>query len=111
MIIFLPSDKPAWRVIFGQSDSQQRNALSVNYVNNDSPPTLILHGSADRVVTPRSARSLAARLAQNNSQYRLRIYDGVGHTRIIAALTPTLNFMAPTLDDIRDFMDEHDCKS
>ena len=108
---FLPSDKPRWRAIFGQSATQQQSALSVNYVSDDSPPTLVLHGEDDGVVTPRSAHSLAEKLAANNIQYELRIYENIGHIKIIAALAPRLQSLAPTLEDIHKFLAMNGCRA
>ena len=106
---FLPSDKPAWRAIFGDSDDQQLQALSVNYVDVESPPTLVLHGESDTVVTPRSALSLADRLKTYNIPHTLKIYDGIGHRRIIGALASPLKSFAPTRQDIKAFLQSHHC--
>ena len=106
---FLPSDKPAWRAIFGDSDAQQLRALSVNFVDADSPPTLVLHGESDTVVTPRSAFSLADRLENHNIPHALKIYDGIGHRRIIGALASPLKSMAPTRGDIKAFLQSNNC--
>lgn len=108
---FLPSDKPRWRAIFGQSEAQQRSALSVNYVGSDSPPTLVLHGGEDDVVTPRSAHSLADKLANHSRPHQLRVYDDVGHIKIIGALASKLQSLAPTLEDIHGFLTMNGCRA
>ena len=107
---FLPSDKPKWRAIFGQTDTQQQIALSVNHVGDDSPATLILHGSEDNVVTPRSAHSLADKLAHQNIPHELRIYEDVGHIKIIGALASPFRSLAPTLGDVQGFLNTNGCR-
>ena len=44
------------------------------------PPTLILHGSADRVVTPRRMAALASMLDRVGAPYEVKLYMGEGHT-------------------------------
>ena len=107
---FLPSEKPKWRAIFGQTDTQQQTALSVNYIGDDSPTTLILHGSEDNVVTPRSAYSLAGKLATHNIPHELKVYEDVGHIKIIGALASPLKSLAPTLNDIQEFLHANGCR-
>ena len=107
---FLPSDKPAWRAIFGSTDAQQLQGLSVSYVDFESPTTLILHGDSDKVVTPRSAFSLAKQLESHNIPHHLKIYEGIGHRRIIAALASPLTSIAPTLGDIAQFLHTNGCE-
>lgn len=106
---FLPSNKTKWRNIFGESSEQQLIALSVNHVSSQAPPTLILHGESDGIVTPRSARSLADKLAANNVRHTLRTYPKIGHRAIVAALAPPLNFLAPTSEDILSFLNQNAC--
>lgn len=43
------------------------------------PPTLILHGGADRVVPASEARHLADALTASGSRYDIMIYPGAGH--------------------------------
>lgn len=44
------------------------------------PPTLILHGSSDRVVTPRRMAAVAAMLDRTGTPYEVKLYIGEGHT-------------------------------
>lgn len=43
------------------------------------PPTLILHGDADRVVPVANARALQALLQGRGISYEIQIYPGQGH--------------------------------
>lgn len=106
---FLPSTKKKWQAIFGKTADKQIQALSVNHVSRNASPTLILHGEKDSVVTPRSAHSLASKLATHEVDHVAKIYPNVGHRRIIAAMAPPLSFLAPTRKDIINFLNENEC--
>ena len=44
------------------------------------PPTLIMHGSADRIVPPRRMAALATMLDRLGTPYEVKLYMGEGHT-------------------------------
>jgi acetyl esterase/lipase len=52
----------------------------VFHVSPKSPPTLILHGTADTTVDRNQATELAARLKENGVEHELIMLDGIGHT-------------------------------
>jgi carboxymethylenebutenolidase len=43
------------------------------------PPTLVLHGAADRVVPVANAHAVEALLREQGTRYEIKIYDGQGH--------------------------------
>lgn len=101
---FLPSERNQWTRIFGEDPDAQVKALTVNHIHPDNPPTLIIHASDDRIVTPRSAHSLAEKLTHAGVANTKLIYDRGGHVRIAAAIGRPLGFLAPTLDDVDAFL-------
>src|SRR5690606_10779855 len=101
---FLPTDKDRWTRIFGEDKGRQVDALTVNHIHPDNPPTLILHGGDDDIVTPRSADSLAGKLTRAGVANTRKVYAGVTHIRIAAAMGRPLGFLAPTLDDVEQFL-------
>ena len=52
----------------------------VSHVSSKSPPTLILHGTADTTVDRNQAAELAAKLKENGVAHELIMLDAVGHT-------------------------------
>ena len=106
---FLPSEKPQWQAIFGSDPKQQIKALSVAYVDSQSPPTLVMHGKSDDIVTPKSAQSLADALQKNGVAHQLKLYPNIGHRRLVAALAPPIRFLAPTFNDIKTFLEGLEC--
>jgi len=55
-------------------------ASPVYHVSSKSPPTLILHGTADATVNREQATELAAVLKEHGVEHQLMMIDGVGHT-------------------------------
>lgn len=106
---FLPTDNPKWTAVFGDDKDDQKNALPVNHVSAVAPPSLILHGADDDIVTPKSARSMHSALEAADVPSTLKIYPKVGHKRLVAAIGSPLHFLAPTLDDIDHFLQASVC--
>ena len=57
-----------------------RFASPVTHASATSPPTLVLHGTADTTVDRDQAHELAAKLKEHGVEHRLIMLDGVGHT-------------------------------
>jgi len=108
---FLPTEKPQWTVIFGDDPQQQVNALPVRHVTSEAPPTLILHGLKDDIVTPRSAHSLSDALNAHGVANQVKLYPKLGHRRLMASVAPPLQFLAPTMNDILEFLQSQTCHS
>ncbi len=68
------------------------------------PPTLLLHGSDDTRVVPRHSRRFRDALASAGIPVRLQIYEGIGHVELVAALAASLRWLAPTYDDVAQFL-------
>ncbi len=73
------------------------------HVDGAAPPLLLLHGGADETVRPSGSRRLAARITAAGGCAPLRIYEGVGHVRIVVALAAPALRLAPVLDDVAAF--------
>lgn len=76
----------------------------VNFVDGDEPPFLLLHGARDHTVRPHNSTSLAARLEALHEPATLRMYPGIGHTRILMSLSDSYARVAPALDDLCAFV-------
>ncbi len=57
-----------------------RAASPVTYLTPDDPPTLILHGTNDKLVPVRQSELLATACRRNGSEFRLEIVDGGPHS-------------------------------
>jgi acetyl esterase/lipase len=99
---FLPIDRGFLLDVFPEPAREQ--SQPVNYVTADAPPALLIHGTGDKTVRIENSQSLADRLHEEGVAARLTAYEGVGHVSVMLALAPTLDFLADTLQDSRDYI-------
>ena len=100
---FLPITDADLAEIFGPPE-RYPDSQPVSFVDGDEPPFLLLHGADDDSVRVRNSESLAARLCGVDVANELKLYPGVGHVRILAAIDPDYARLAPTLDDVVRFV-------
>lgn len=79
----------------------------IEFVSANATPTLLVHGTSDRRVLPEHSVRLARRLEEHGVPVTLRMYDNIGHARVVAALAPPLQFSAATVDDTIAFILAH----
>ena len=77
-----------------------RQSSPINFVTAQSPPTLILHGSADEVVAVSQSQALKAKLDAAGATSQLQIYQGEGHGWYGAK-------MAHSFDLVQAFLNQH----
>ena len=77
----------------------------IGFARADAPAALLVHGDDDDTVSVGNSERLAAALTEAGAPVQLRIYDGVGHARVVAALASPLDRLAPTARDILAFLD------
>ena len=99
---FLPLVDPNLMEIFGPKAGRGRTQ-PINYVTADAPPMLLLTGGGDTTVLPKNSRNLAAKVNAAGGKATLKEYGGVGHLRIIGAVSWPMRFFAPTLEDADAF--------
>lgn len=102
---FLPLDTPSTRGAFGNAPDLAATQ-PINFAGEGDPPALLLHGSVDTTVKPRQSSRLAARLEAAGVPVRHIVYEGIGHTRIMTALSRWTRGSAPSLADIENFARE-----
>ncbi|HYG49219.1 MAG TPA: alpha/beta hydrolase [Allosphingosinicella sp.] len=102
---FLPLDDPASIAAFG-AWPRPAETQPVSHAGPGAPPALLLHGTGDTRVRPRNSRRLAARLNAAGGDVRLKLYPGLGHVGILAALAIPFRRQAPVLADVTAFAHE-----
>jgi len=70
-----------------------QSASPLTFVNNQSPPTIIFHGTADHTVDIHQSDSLASRLQNAGVKYQYVVYAGEGHGWSGANLSDTYQKM------------------
>lgn len=103
---FLPLDSKITIAVFGHV-ADLAATQPINFVSNDAPPFLLLHGSSDKTVYPRNSIALAARLNGVGATAEVKLYEGVSHVGIIIALARPLRDKVPALADIITFFRAH----
>ena len=67
---------------------------------------LLLHGAADKTVSPDNSVRLAARIRKSGGCARSIVYRGVGHVEIVVAFSLPQLGIAPVMRDVLDFIHE-----
>jgi acetyl esterase/lipase len=100
---FLPLLEPDVQDMFGPPPIYPQSQ-PINFVRADAPPMLLVHGLDDDTVRPKNSRNLASALSALGVAVTLKLYPKVSHADTVAALTTLLRGRAPTLADIRAFI-------
>ena len=102
---FLPLDSASTRGAFSRAPDLAATQ-PINFAGAGDPPALLLHGSIDDTVAPRHSSGLAARLEAAGVPVRHIEYDGIGHIKIMTALSRWTRSSVPSLADIEAFARE-----
>ncbi len=107
---FLPIQIPEVQQTFRWPDTP-RDSQPIEHVAPGNPPVLLITARGDRVVDPtRNSQSFADRLTQVGVPVQLEVIDGplglANHANVVATISPTFQFFAPTLTKIRSFVDQ-----
>jgi len=100
---FVPFDDPIAKRIFGKTDDPPATQ-PMAYVTKDSPAAFLATGDADTLVYPRNTTALAKKLREAGVPVEERHYAGVGHVKILLALSRPLRGEAPVLDEMTEFL-------
>ena len=68
------------------------------------PPALLVHGLDDRTVKPRNSERLAEAWKAAGARVELKLYEGVDHVDVVAAMAGLLRRRAPTRADVEAFL-------
>jgi len=106
-ISWQPADEPS-RTIFAPAPGGRIEAAPDPSTLRGAPPMLLLHSLADTTVYPVHAERLAVGLRAAGRSVRLRLYEGVGHIGIIAALAAPVRSLglagAPVFEEVVGFV-------
>jgi acetyl esterase/lipase len=76
----------------------------IQYVDSCAPPTLLLHGLADKEVSPQETLELRDALAKAHVPVQLHLYAHRGHADIIASFAPVTCWRTAALRDSVSFI-------
>lgn len=98
----LPLEDPEVQPVFAGASGQ---AVKANLqVQPGLPAVLLLHGAADKRVSPFHTEDFTAALKQADVPVTTLMYPGVDHVRIIGSVAAPLRMLNNSYDDIRRFL-------
>ena len=74
------------------------------YIDGSEQPLLLLHGTADKTVSPLNSARLSARIHELGGCAHVITYPGLGHVGIIVALSVPQLSSAPVMRDVLEFV-------
>jgi len=101
---FLPLLEADVQDMFGPPELYAQSQ-PINFVRADAPPMLLIQGLKDETVRPKNSINLAAALGAAGVPVTLKLYPKLSHSDTVAAMSTLLRGRAPTLADIKDFVD------
>jgi acetyl esterase/lipase len=103
----LTPNTPTLHIIFG-APYTPHDWQVLPYASSQAPPTLLIHGRADKLVAVANTEALAAALRAQDVPVETRIYDDRGHVDMLAALSLPARARAPVLRDVATFLQRLD---
>jgi len=101
-----PRDRP----VFGMATNQTAIDAAIEpitFVDGKEPPMLLVQGLRDKIVPPANAVNLAARIREMGGEVKYVTYSKRGHAAVVVALASPYHWLAPVLNDVRDYFDRH----
>ncbi|MDR5748680.1 alpha/beta hydrolase [Caballeronia sp. LZ029] len=108
---FLPLHDPTLEAIF--PSTLRDTSQPIKHITGREPPIFLGVGTADRTVDPGNTMRLARRLTAVGDQFVLQRYPAVDHAMIVGSLARPVRALAsfiavaPVLNDISEFVDDH----
>ncbi len=103
---FIPGESDRAVFDLGPSDSPQAIG-PINFVDGHAPPMLLIHGLRDQTVEPGNASRLAARIRAAGGEVECIAYPRRAHAAVVMAFAWPFRGLAPVLDDVINYFDEH----
>lgn len=103
---FLPLDTDSTIAAFGHlmGDALRATQPVLRVGGGALPPTLIVHGTADKTVEPRHAVALDAAIREAGGRSTLRLYNGVDHRGVVLGFSRPFRGRVDTLADVTAFL-------
>jgi acetyl esterase/lipase len=100
---FLPLSKNLRPILAPYGDPEASQPIT--YARGDAPPLLLVHGETDRTVLPKNTANLAAAIREKGGDVTVITYSRVSHATVIGAFSERLAFLAPTREDVVNWLD------
>lgn len=87
------------------SDKARTRPIKMISAERPMPPSLLLHGSADRTVGWQNSQNFANAIRETGGEAQTEFYSKVGHIGLLTTLAPGLRWRAPSWARIIDFLE------
>ena len=99
----LVPDSDALRAAFAAPFSE-KDWQPIRFVDSQAPPTLLLHGLADKEVLPRETIELRDALAREHAQVEMHLFPRRGHDDTVAPFALLARWRAPVVKEVAAFV-------
>ncbi len=99
---FLPIREEYVKAVF--APPSYHDSQTVNFIDGNEPPTMLLHGLNDHTVWPTNSRSLALFIRKQGGRVEEHYYEGMSHGDMVASMTVYLRKRRAILNDIDQFI-------
>jgi len=106
---FLPISDIDVKRVFASAENLE-NTQPINFVTQDTPAMLLMHGLADTTVKPGNTTRMATRVKSVNGRVQVKLYEKVDHIDILISLSSTFRDYSPALNDSVDFIQNTLCE-
>jgi acetyl esterase/lipase len=100
-----PWDRPVF--ILKPGEPMNEAIQPIHFVDGREPPMLLIQGLSDKIVDPGNTTRLAARIGDAHGQVDVITYSKRVHATIALALAWPFRWLAPVLNDVTTFFDQH----
>ena len=101
---FDPTTWASTAAVFAPVAGTPDRARPARLVRRAAPPTLLLHGGADRTVGLFNTEEFAAALGRRGTPVRTIVYPDIGHVGLVSAIAKPFRWRADVLDDTVAFV-------
>jgi acetyl esterase/lipase len=91
--------RSAFTAPFSEKDWQP-----VRFVDSHAPPTLLLHGLADKEVLPQETIDLRDALAKKNVRVEMHLFPHRGHSDTVAPFAVLVRWRTPVVEEVGTFV-------
>ena len=103
---FLPFTESYQPALFSPPESYSKSQ-TINFVDGNEPPSLLLYGNDDTRVKRRNIISLSKAILDKNGRVETHFYDNIDHPGIVGALSIPLRSSQPIMQHISKFISEN----
>lgn len=86
------------------SDKSRTRPIKMIAATRPMPPSLLLHGSADRTVGWQNSQNFANAIRDIGGEAQTEFYNRIGHIGLLTTLAPGLRWRAPSWERVLGFL-------